>query len=108
MSKETFLAAVVRVLNEAKSPEVAAKAINTLCWHEAIECGMKPEIEVGLWEPGKKRFNGRDNVWSVAWESCPYYEWAIIASGEVSNANFIAEPYYSFDLNFYPKKEAAK
>lgn len=106
MSKETFLAAVVRVLREARSPEVAAKAINTICRDEAIKCGMKPEIEVGLWRPGERRFNGRDTVWSVSWESCPYYEWAIIASMEVSSAHFVAEPYYSFDLNFYPKGEA--
>jgi len=103
MSKQTFLAAVVRVLNEAKSCEKAAVSIAARCREESKSIGQKPDIEVGLWRPGVKRFNGRNGVWSVAWESCPYYEWGIIASMEASNPYFIAEPYYSFDLNFSPK-----
>ena len=107
MSSKTFINSVINALNTQKSPAAAAKAIHALCVKECAEVGMKPAIEVLIKKPGERRFNGHDKVWTVAWESCPYYEWAVIAScNSGTNPSFIAEPHYSFDLNFFPQRAA--
>lgn len=73
--------------------------------HDAIRkvCerhGMKPDIEVFMREEGE----GRSRFIRVSWESGPY-EWAIVASDALGQVGVFAEPYYSFDLCFYPSED---
>ena len=48
---------------------------------------------------------GQPGVWIVCWESGPF-QWAIPASMEIGSATGkLVEPYYSFDLTFYPSED---
>lgn len=94
-----FSKRIAKVIASHKTPHGAAKAVYRECRLFAAQAGMKPDIEVGIWKPGEPRFNGQTKCWTVAFEAGPY-EWAVEAS--MAGGKILAEPYYSFDLNFYP------
>lgn len=78
----------------------AAKATFGVIQKHAKLHGQKPEIETFIRKPGEERHFEDATCWCVAWEAGPY-EWAVAAS--LSSAfPALVEPYYSFDLTFYP------
>ena len=67
--------------------------------------GQNPASEVFLRAPGEPRHFPGDDSWCVVWEAGPY-QWAIGASMAITvNARKLCEPYYSFDLCFYPGED---
>lgn len=90
---------VSEILRTYKSPAGAAKAVYAECRLYAAQAGMKPDVEVQIYKPGEDRFSGQTKCWAVCFEAGPY-EWAVEAS--MAGGKVHAEPYYSFDLHFYP------
>lgn len=104
-----------------KKPEAAAKALYQWCRKQSEELGQKPDKEVALWSPKESEEHGCGKAWRVMWESGPF-EWGVSLSlggsylapemdysytqePEVlmlDAEHFTAEPYYSFDIGFYP------
>lgn len=81
-----------------------AKAAHKVLERMARRAGHNPDIEVSIWAPGERA--GLDR-WRVSYEAGPY-EWAVVASmGSIFNGfgEHIVEPYYSFDLCFYPSQD---
>lgn len=78
----------------------AAKATYEVVKNHAALQGQKPEIECFIRKPGEARHFDDATCWVVAWEAGPY-EWAISASCSEAFPRLV-EPYYSFDLTFYP------
>lgn len=68
----------------------------------AVECGMR-ESEVGIWEPGKPRYFNDTSCWTVAFEAGPH-DWAVSATLSDVFPKLV-EPYYGFDLCFYPSED---
>ena len=65
----------------------------------ALAQGMKPDKEVYIRSPGQD--TNSPNAYVVSWEAGPY-QWAITASNYFPK---LVEPYYSFDLCFYPSED---
>lgn len=85
--------------------ETMAKAVNRACIKMAKAEGQKSNLEVVIKRPGQPRHFGDTTCWCVAWEAGPY-EWAISASMLIGNiTGKVVEPYYSFDLCFYPTED---
>ena len=99
MSDRIFEGQIADILRDYKSPAAAAKAVYKSCRAYAIANGMKPDIEVSIKKPGEPRHHDNTKCWTVTFEAGPY-EWAVGASCR-GDSNVFAEPYYSFDLNFY-------
>lgn len=97
-----FTQRVAKAISSHKTPAGAAKAVYRECRLFAIEAGMKPDIEVAIRKPGELRHHDNVECWSVCFEAGPY-EWAVEASLGASGP-VLAEPYYSFDLSFYPTR----
>lgn len=94
-----FANRIAKVIKEHKTPAGAAKAVYRECRLFALASGMNPDIEVSIKKPGEPRHHDNTGCWSVVFEAGPY-EWAVEASME-GGGKVYAEPYYSFDLNFY-------
>jgi len=91
------IAKAARGRKTAKGQANAAhEAICTVCRSH----GMNPDIEVFMREEGK----GERRFFRVSWESGPY-GWASVASDALCQIGVFAEPYYSFDLCFYPSED---
>ena len=89
----------------AKNAESMAKAVYKVLCQASLDAGQKPSTEVMIRKPGEKRHFDDATCWCVAWEAGPY-EWAIPASMVIGSASGkIVEPYYSFDLCFYPTED---
>lgn len=71
----------------------AMAAYNAIC-RFAAETGANPETECFM----RPEHGG----WRVSYESGPY-SWAMPASDALAQCGILAEPYYSFDLCFYPE-----
>ena len=85
---------VALAANKRKSPKGrASAAYNAIC-RFAAETGCNPEIECFM----RQERNG----WRVSFEGGPY-SWAIVASEALCQVGIFAEPYYNFDLCFYPE-----
>lgn len=92
-------------LNKDMNAETAAKATFEVLKTLAGEIGQKPDVEVGIFEPGKCGYFDNRDCWVVAWEAGPY-EWGIAGSFAAMDATGkLVEPYYSFDLCFYPSED---
>jgi hypothetical protein len=101
MTEKEFIRAAANAIN-AETPEDAAKAVYEVCVKAATEWGMKPDVEVSLRRPGDPRHHDAIDCWAVIFEAGPY-QWAVTASLSVPlPSKVLAEPYYSFDLCFYP------
>lgn len=97
---DAIAAAVASVENP--TAEKLAKATFAALQKIAVDpFGMKAS-EVLLTAPGEPcYFDNRTPQWVVTWEAGPH-EWAIGASMLYPQ---IVEPYYSFDLCFYPGED---
>lgn len=83
----------------AEQSAAVYKAVRKVC----EEHGLNPDIEVHYWKPGEN--SQSPDAFRVSWESGPY-DWAIMASDALGQAHVFAEPYYGFDLCFYPCEDA--
>jgi hypothetical protein len=87
------------------SAENMARATYEALLAGAERAGQDPKREVAIYAPGTPCYLGTLEHWVVAWEAGPY-EWAIPASSAIGDvASRIVEPYYSFDLCFYPTED---
>lgn len=94
-----------RIANAAEGLKKATEQADAV--HEALrtfaaEIGMNPDIECFLRVEGV----GRNVSIRVSFEAGPY-QWAIVASEALAQVGVFAEPYYSFDLCFYPAEDRA-
>jgi hypothetical protein len=69
----------------------------------ASEFGQSPDSEVSIRKPGEARHFDDQTCYCVAWEAGPY-EWAVDATMSAVFPKLV-EPYYSFDLCFYPSED---
>lgn len=97
---------VAEALNPDMNAEEAANATYDVLKAVCAEQGMDPDIEVGIRSPDQNTgFPHGNNCHVVSWESGPF-EWAIAASMCTPETfGKLVEPYYSFDLCFYPDED---
>jgi hypothetical protein len=85
--------------------EQLARAVYNVLKTAASDEGQNPDVEVGIRAPGEPRHFADTTCWCVMWEAGPY-EWAVDASFALIEASGkLTEPYYSFDLCFYPSED---
>lgn len=90
-----------------KNAETMAKTAYEVVCTKATEYGQKPEIECFIKGPDESHnyLGGTPGVWIVCWEAGPY-TWAYNASMAITvQCGKLCEPYYSFDLTFYPAED---
>ena len=88
-----------------KTAETLAKAAYETLRTLSRDMGQDPDREVFIRKPGEPRHFPGENSWCVVWESGPY-SWAVPASMVITSATQkLCEPYYSFDLCFYPGED---
>lgn len=85
-----------------RNAETLAKAAYAAIRETSAEWGQNPDIECFLKAPGEEAYDGERNRWLVCWESGPY-QWGTSVS--MSLPYGLTEPYYSFDLSFYPNED---
>lgn len=86
--------------------ETMAHAVHRAVEKEAVRHGQNPKVETFIRKPGEPRHFGDATCWCVAWEAGPY-EWAVGACDVISDVTKkLVEPYYSFDICFYPGEDA--
>ena len=90
---------------EHETPEEAAKGLYKAIvksLSEKEEFDDYPMDEMKLWSPERtKRYSGIE-AWSIVWEG-GLYEWGIGTSMVAHGKGWWTEPYYSFDMHFYPR-----
>lgn len=90
-----------------RTAEAMAKKAYEVCCAACVDYGQNPDYEVFMKTPEESGnfLGGQPGVWIVCWESGPF-QWAIPASMEIgSTTGKLVEPYYSFDLTFYPSED---
>ena len=93
---------VARCVPRGSTAEQAAKACHELLRQVAEAGGQDPDQEVFIRAPGEPRHYDDLACWCVCWEAGPY-DWAIPASIELTaRTRKVVEPWYGFDLSFYP------
>lgn len=97
---KTLREAIGAIPKGQRSAEACARAVYEVLVAAALE-GQKPAIEVSIKKPGEPRHFADATCWVVVWEAGPH-EWAISASMAIGDHGVLTEPYYSFDLCFYP------
>ena len=102
-------------LNDCKPREAAFKLYDFLvnCLDSSFGSKEEPQKQVVLFSPEESRQRGYGACWRVMWEEGPW-EWAVyLTLGEkVSGIDvdlweapkFLAEPYHSFDIGFFPNE----
>jgi hypothetical protein len=92
MNDRQFVKKCAEAMSNARDAKSAAVAVHKVCFDYAKMVGMTPSIEVAIRHKA-------DGHWYVGFEAGPY-EWAVSAT--LSNGGpVLAEPYYSFDIDFY-------
>jgi hypothetical protein len=100
-----YNARLAAAVNKTMTTEQAAKAVYVELCKIASDEGCNPDIEVFIRAPGEPRHFADETCWCVAYEAGDY-QWAIGASFALCDAlGKIVEPYYSFDLCFYPSED---
>lgn len=98
-------AVVCRKVGEAvqgkASTKARAEAAYAAIRELSQEWGQNPDIETLFRGPNENGPYPHGKCYVVGWESGPF-EWAIAASEACAQAGVFVEPYYSFDLCFYP------
>jgi len=90
-----------RKAGQPATAETYARATYLAVRKACEESGQKPDIETKLVKPGEQAYDGAGDRWLVMWEAGPY-QWAIDTSMMLTMHLGLVEPYYSFDLTFYP------
>lgn len=90
------------VPSDQRNAETMAKAAYEGVRETCVNCDMNPDIECFLRAPGEEAYDGAGDRWLVCWESGPY-QWGVALSMALDYG--LTEPYYSFDLAFYPSEE---
>jgi len=90
-----------RVSRFEGNAEKYAKALYAAVCERAEAEGQKPDIECRIVAPGESAYDGNGNRWLVMWEAGPYH-WGVQVSMSITMNIGLVEPYYSFDLTFYP------
>ena len=96
MEDRTFVKKCAEAIGAAKNAKAAAVAVHKICCDYAKAAGMKPSIEVAFRHKG-------EGHWYVGFEAGPY-EWAVAAT-LMHSGPVLAEPYWSFDIDFYDIKK---
>lgn len=91
------------VAGKSKARE-QARAVEKALKAYAAEVGMNPEREVYFRDPKQNKAFGYGDCYAVGLEGGPY-DWAIVASEALCQIGVFAEPYYGFDLCFYPAED---
>lgn len=98
------LKAALTALDKPTAETLAKATYEVLRKHAKLQ-GQNPDIEVSIKRPGEPRHFANEQSWVVVWEAGPY-EWAIPISMAIGTwTGKLAEPYYSFDLCFYPGED---
>jgi hypothetical protein len=74
--------------------DAIAESVYAVLRHVSQSWGQNPDIETFMRPEGRSM--------RVSWESGPY-SWATVASEALCQIGILAEPYYNFDLCFYPE-----
>lgn len=101
------ISAAMKNIKGKVTAEKMAKTAHAVVREMSAEQGQNPDIETFIKTPEESHdfMGGTPNIWIVCWESGPF-EWAISASmkvGEITGKQ--CEPYWSFDLCFYPSED---
>lgn len=92
----------IKALPVATAKEMAYATYRTLV-KMADDMGQTGKREVFIKKPGECGYFANPDCYVVSWEAGPY-EWGITASlADVFPK--LVEPYYSFDLCFYPAED---
>lgn len=105
VSINTLIRIELAKLDGKFTAETMAKAVHRAVVQCAEFEGQRAAVETTIRKPGETRHFADTTCWVVAWEAGPY-EWAISASmliGEITGK--VVEPFYSFDLCFYPSED---
>ena len=101
----TYATRLANAVTRTMNAEQAAKAVYAELRSIASDEGCDPDKEVMIRAPGEARHFDDNTCWCVAYEAGDY-EWAIPASFALCNSlGKIVEPYYGFDLSFYPSED---
>jgi hypothetical protein len=95
------LAAALTAITDTMTAKQAAERAHEIVREFSANFGQNPDIETFLRTPEQNAGYAHGNCYVVSWESGPY-QWAIAAS---MSMNKFCEPYYSFDLCFYPSED---
>lgn len=83
-------------------PEATAKAVHAACIEYCNAIGMNPEIETALKAPGEQMHIPTQQGWTVVFEAGPH-DWGVnLSFFLLERGPARCEPYYGFDLTFYP------
>lgn len=88
----------------AADAEKYAKALYAAVRERAEAEGQNPDIECGIVAPGEEAYDGAGDRWLVMWEAGPE-SWGVNVSLSITMNIGLVEPYYSFDLTFYPGED---
>lgn len=100
-SAQTLATLLVRAIPAGATAAQAAKACHAVLREVAQAAGQSPDLETFIRKPGEERHYGDTRCWAVVWEAGPH-DWAVTASMAITHAHKLVEPYYGFDLMFYP------
>lgn len=103
------IAEAMKKIKGKVTAEKMAKTAYAVLREMSAEQGQNPDIETFIKTPKESHdfMGGQGGIWIVCWESGPY-EWAISASMKIGEATGkLCEPYWSFDLAFYPSEDKA-
>jgi hypothetical protein len=89
------------VPTDQRNAETMAKAAYAGVRETCADLDMNPDIETFIRAPGEEAYDGTRDRWLVCWESGPY-QWGSSISMALDYG--LTEPYYSFDLSFYPSE----
>lgn len=93
-------------IRNRKTAKGAASSLRRVLARAATRMGTNVEQEFAPLRTPDEQARYTSRTWAVMWESGPH-DWGTIASFLLSGSeHFIAEPYYSFDVHFWPLKEA--
>ena len=104
---DTPMARLAAAVRPDMTAEQAAKACHTVICAAAKADHQNPDVEVFIRAPGEPRHYADQTCWCVCWEAGPD-NWAVAASMAISRTARLVEPWYGFDLSFYPAEWAAK
>lgn len=107
MTEAEFIKRIETAIRTNDTPKAMARSIYNVCVAACAAWDMNPKYEVQIRNPRQNSDHGYDECWAVSFEAGPH-EWAVLATLNTVNLSVLAEPYYSFDLQLYPKRMLAE